>query len=306
MRLITIILFSLFFWTTNVWALFCFNCGKKITTEAKFCPNCGKKQRRGGDSSASNLNSNSEFFKNFEVIDDYEIVLSTTNYLTAIAKTPDFAIKLKNNLNKLENIRLNKTQNYLKNLYITKKSYLDNYLRAWQRSITNLNLKRFYVSLFKDQMKSDYQDIKNINVVINFVKNHFDEPDVTNKANELFNQLKIIKEENLSEGYIEYNISELIVERLKTERGFARKKRLIKKDRIKKQKYKIYTVNSTWIKLEDTLPYLLQDFNNLYIDKGDKFRVLDNRFDYILIQKIKDGRSGWVGEQKLKESTDWR
>lgn len=136
--------------TATSWAKFCSECGKPLPSEtAKFCSECG-----ASISGNTNLNSAKNEISNqdrveklFAPVDEFAIFLSSSNFLTCIAKYPEYKIKFNQNKKDIEQL-LNECDP------VTKK-VIDNYYLYWNtlcNSIENYTKTRDY-----DAMGEEYR-----------------------------------------------------------------------------------------------------------------------------------------------------
>lgn len=135
----TLILLSLLFalLTNTAYCAFCPSCGNNLLNngDANYCPKCGKelKPKELGLSSADLL---SEFES---LCNDFEVYLTSTNYLTAIEKQPEFVIKIDKCIGSLSSVDINNADKSRLELLKAKYEIVKVLVALWSKRVSGEN-----------------------------------------------------------------------------------------------------------------------------------------------------------------------
>ena len=108
----------------TAWAKFCSECGKSLPSDtAKFCSECGASVNQN---TSSNTIKNNDSIQDrveelFAPVDEFAVFLSSSNFITCIAKYPEYKIKFNKNkkdIDKLEASCDEITKKVIKNYYL--------------------------------------------------------------------------------------------------------------------------------------------------------------------------------------------
>ena len=113
---------------------FCSECGTALNAGSKFCSGCGISLE--GNTVKQNDDSMKEKIESlFAPVDEFTIYLSTSNFVTCIAKYPEYIIRMNNNRKEIDKIICEKP--IIRKMNIQRKIKEGNYMSK-AREIINL------------------------------------------------------------------------------------------------------------------------------------------------------------------------
>ncbi len=110
--------------SNTVWAKFCSECGKPLPSDtAKFCSECGASINGNSGSLATNKSDSiqDKVEELFAPVDEFAVFLSSSNFLTCIAKYPEYKIKFNKNKKDIDYLQAtcdDITKKVIKNYYL--------------------------------------------------------------------------------------------------------------------------------------------------------------------------------------------
>ncbi len=150
------ILFLFIFTAMNLFAMFCNKCGQPLPDESAFCSKCGVK--------LSSLTARADLTEaevlslietKFSPVNDFEIFVFSSNYLTCIAKYPEFQILFNKNKPEIEALKqkANKREKEIISFYYKKWEILKNLQDVWAKTNGSNLQKQAYMIQFTGILK---------------------------------------------------------------------------------------------------------------------------------------------------------
>lgn len=138
-KFIPLSLVALLFLGSPVFALFCSKCGVEAKEDASFCSKCGTKI----DSNNASTTSGNSSQENLSIDDllspvkEFETFITSSNFITCIAKVPEFKIKFEEYEKKFNAISSKASTVAKKKFDLSKKKFvlLQLLMEAWSRKI---------------------------------------------------------------------------------------------------------------------------------------------------------------------------
>ena len=175
---------------SSSFAASCSKCGYKAGDESVFCSKCGTKL----DGSAANDSKHSEtdtlalIDDKFSPVNDFEIFVYSSNYLTCVAKFPEFQILFNKNIKDIEEIEktAGKRDKQIIAYYYRKWEILKTLQDVWSSNIGTNIRKQAYMVKFAGVLKY-------INEIIAKLKVGISDPDLKALETKLNVLLKVYK-----------------------------------------------------------------------------------------------------------------
>lgn len=143
--------------TSSSFAAFCSKCGYKAGNESIFCSKCGSKldNSTATESKSAETDALSLIVDKFSPVNDFEIFVYSSNYLTCVAKFPEFQILFNKNLKGIEEIEktAGKRDKQIIAYYFKKWEILKTLQEVWSSSITTNICKQAYMTKFTGVLK---------------------------------------------------------------------------------------------------------------------------------------------------------
>lgn len=185
-KIIFVTIVNIMIFSSTLFASFCNKCGFKASDESIYCSKCGNKLENIESISSLNKNNIILIEEAFSPVNDFEVFLYNSNYLTCVAKFPEYQIAFNKNIYKIEEIEKNSNEN--------EKKIIIYYYKKWE--IIKLLQEIWGSNQYIDYQKKAYMTkfigvLKQINNIIVHLKSGIKENDLKTLENKLELSTKI-------------------------------------------------------------------------------------------------------------------
>lgn len=172
-KTILVVLLATIF-ASPAFAIFCSKCGFKANDDCVFCSKCGNRLNGAAvsDQVASVKDDIALIDSKFAPVNDFEIFVFSSNYLTCIAKFPEFQILFNKNIKDIEEIENNadSREKQIISYYRNKWEILKTLQNVWSSNNGTKIRKQAYMTQFAGVLKYINEIIANLKVGISAVE----------------------------------------------------------------------------------------------------------------------------------------